>query len=237
MYKKLPKVSQSLIASLIAVTILSSCSDSGPIRPENAVIQGINYVGMSVSNLEQSSDFYTNAVNLQIADNKAFSDSIIFKELTKRPEVSVKTRLLKSANAQIRMMQFASPSSNAQNTKHVEVNGPGFAHVCYQANSKMRAYQKFLASGASTIGDPDMVQLSTRNPVHYAYARDHNHTMFEVEHVDVDKLDRTTPPKNNFRIRHVALATPNFERTIKFYSALLEQKKPRILGSFFYLVR
>jgi len=103
------------------------------------------------------------------------------------------------------------------------------------AKSKKQAYQQFLKHGATTIGDPNMVQLSHKNPVQYAYARDLDQTMFEVEHVDVDKLDRATPPKHDYRIRHVALATPDFGRTIKFYSHLLEQEKPRILGNFFTL--
>ena len=59
--------------------------------------------------------------------------------------------------------------------------------------------------------------------------------MVEVEHVDIDKLDLPEPPKNQYRIRHVALATPDIDRAVKFYSKLLQEPKPRRLGRFWKL--
>jgi len=225
-----------IFATLITLSISAYSGDNNsPLRPKNSVIQGVNYIGTSVSNLEQSVDFYTNAVQLQLSDEKEFIDEPLLNQLANRSNTHVKTKLLKSSNAQIRFMQFSSPSVAANNTKYVEINGPGFAHVCYQAQSKTQAYQKFIKAGALPIGDPDMIQLSAKNPVHYAYARDLDNTPIEIEHVDVEKLDRKTPPKHQYRIRHIALATPDFDRTIAFYSTLLEQENPRVLGSFFPL--
>jgi catechol 2,3-dioxygenase-like lactoylglutathione lyase family enzyme len=117
----------------------------------------------------------------------------------------------------------------------VPVNGLGIAHVCYQANDKTRAYQKFLDSGSSTIGNPDMVRLNPKSPVEYAYVRDNDGIMLEIEHVDVSKLQLPEPPKNNYRIRHVSLATSDMNRIVKFYSVLLEEPNPRRAGKYFGL--
>jgi catechol 2,3-dioxygenase-like lactoylglutathione lyase family enzyme len=228
---------KKITISTLLVLLISACSGDNnvPPRPVNAVIQGVNFIGSTVSDLEVTSDFYTNAVELQLSDEQEIVNDPVFNQLAGRSDVRLKTKLMKSTNTQVRFMQFESPSEAAKNTKHVEINGPGFAHVCYQAQSQTQAYQKFIKAGAIPIGDPDMIQLSTKNPVHYAYARDLDSTPIEVEHVDIEKLNRKTPPKHKYRIRHVALATPDFDRTIKFYSTLLEQEKPRVIGRFFSL--
>ncbi|MEO1188553.1 MAG: VOC family protein, partial [Pseudomonadota bacterium] len=91
-------------------------------------------------------------------------------------------------------------------------------------------YQNFLAGGAIAIGDPELVQLSFRNPVYYGYVEDLDGAVIEIEHVDVEKLNLPEPPQNQYRIRHVALASPDVERIAEFYSKFLDQPDPRRVG-------
>lgn len=204
-------------------------------RPTDALVQGVNYVGVSVGNLDASTEFFATAVNLQAVEAGELRQSLVLDALADRPGVRAATSLMKSSNAQLRFMQFANPSRLAKQTKPMDVQGPGIAHVCFQVAKKTKAYDRFLSLGAAPIGVRDMVRLNVRNPVEYAYARDLDSIIFEVEHVDVEALDLDVPPKNDYRIRHVSLATPDMNRAVKFYSVLLQDDKPRRLGRLFGL--
>ena len=228
-----PMFKQSAI--LVSLLSLTACSffESTPERPENPVVRGVNYVGITVSDIDKSSALFAEAFDLKAVQNTPNRSEPLIDNLAGRDGVEFKSRVLRSSNAQLRLMQFSSPSNQAKDTPYVEVKGPGIAHVCVQVDSETMAYDKFLDGGATTVGAPEMVQLSSRNPVHYAYARDHDNTMFEVEHVDIAALNLPEPPKNKYRMRHVALASPDIDRLVDFYSVLLEQKNPRRLGRWF----
>ena len=179
-----------------------------------------------MTDLDKSTDFYA-AADLQRVEDKSFSDHPAFNALAGRDGVNVKTRMLRSANAQIRLMQFEEPGSSAP---AVPVQGPGIAHLCFQVAQSTNTYQKILANGAGAIGAHELVQLNPRNPVYYGYVEDLDGAVSEIEHVDVDQLNLPEPPINQYRIRHVALASPDVERLAKFYSAFLDQPDPRRIG-------
>lgn len=221
-----------LSIGLLSVMLVSSCSwfVKHPSRVENPIVRGVDYIGVSVSDLEKSSQLYAKATDLKSVVKTDFSDHPVLNSLAGRDSVQVSTHLMKSANAQLRLMQFDNPSKEAKSSPHVDVYGPGIAHVCYQVAKKTRTYEAFLANGATHIGDPEMVHLNPKNPVYYAYAKDHDSILFEVEHVDVEALELATPPKNEYRIRHVSLATPDMDRLVAFYSTLLETQNPRRAG-------
>ena len=213
------------------VFLMLGCS--GEPHPD-PVIKGVNFVGLSVSDLEHAESFYSQAAAMT-------TKTIDHESLTQLVEVLVadspkleRASLMQSVNAQIVLMQFeGSKIDGKARRKPIEVYGPGIAHVCYQADKKTSSYHKFLELGAQTIGNPELVQLSDRNPVSYAYARDKDGTIFEVEHVDIEKLNLSEPPEHSHRIRHVSLASPDMSRTLKFYSTLMQNPSPRRLGRFF----
>lgn len=225
---------QFSLAILISLT-LSACSffAGEPSRVENPVVLGINYVGMTVSDIDQASELLNKSFDLATVQNEVISGSAVIDELAGREGVNINSRLVKSVNGQLRLMQFSKPSEIAKQTPRTEVYGPGFSHACFQVSHKTQAYQNFLAGGGTHVGSEDMVQLNPRNPVYYAYARNQDETMFEIEHVDIAKLDLPAPPKNKYRMRHIALASPDIDALVEFYSVLLEYKNPRRLGRLF----
>lgn len=218
---------------LLSLFLLASCSwfVKQPSRVDNPIVRGVDYVGVSVSDLDKSSQLYATATDLASVYKTEFDDHPVINTLTGRSGVKLNTHLMESANAQLRFMQFENRSDRAKSSPHVDVYGPGIAHVCYQVAKKTRTYETFLANGATHIGDPEMVHLNPKNPVYYAYAKDQDNILFEVEHVDVEALQLDTPPKNDYRIRHVSLATPDMDRLVEFYSVLLETQNPRRAGS------
>ena len=217
---------------LFATTV--SCTGPGmpPPLPDrsDAIIRGVNYVGISVSDLDKATDFYTKPADLKSVHDTVIKDSAVLDKLAAREGVAVQSRLLKSVNAQLRLMKFEHPSELAASTPVEEIQGSGFSHVCFQALKETNLYQHFLQAGGAPLGILGMVQLNPRNPVDYAYLRDPDGTIFEVEHVDVAALDLETPPKNDYRLRHVAIATPDVDRAANFYSVLLEEPDPRRVG-------
>ncbi len=223
------------IALLLAGSfVLAACGQPVDPEPDN-IITGVNYVGLSVADLDRSLTFYEGPAQLTRVGDAKLETDMFPAGLGIQPEAVVNTYMLRSANAQVRLMQFKPLSDAAKGYSPIEVYGPGIAHVCYQVAKDTGAYQKFLAAGAQVIGDPNMVRLSDRNPVEYAYTRDLDGAIFEVEHVDVAALDLPEPPKNRYRIRHVSLATPDMNRAVDFYEAFLGGQESRRVGRFWSL--
>ncbi|MEO0368154.1 MAG: VOC family protein [Pseudomonadota bacterium] len=218
---------------LVSITLLSACgSNEAEWRlPEDSFVKGVNFVGISVSNLSDSQALYSNSVDLQPVTSVKLDADNLLGAITDNTELSAQAVLLRGANAQVLMMEFNVPSTIAA----TPVNGPGIAHMCFQVDATTETYQKFLAGGASVIGDEDMVQLNPKNPVKYAYVADLNGAIVEIEHVDVAQLNLPTPPKYKYRTRHAALATPDLDSILPFYESLLDQKKPRRIGRWWQL--
>lgn len=215
--------------------LLSGCSflifGEASERPDDAVIKGINYIAVTVNDLDEATTIFGEVADLKMVDERDMIELPSSESLLNKKDFVAKSRMMRSSNAQLRFLQFEDADTARKIHPKVEVYGPGIAHVAFQVNKDTNAYSKFLATGATPVnGTPNMTTLNPDNPVEYAYARDANGTMYEFEHVDISKLDRATPPKYNYRIRHVALATPDFDRIVGFYSVLLEQEQPRRLG-------
>jgi len=212
--------------------VLAGCSSGEPGRAADAVIRGVHYVGVSVSNIEQTEIFYRDVANLKSVMKGEFHQHPVVDSLAQRDGVKVATKLVKSSNAQLRLMEFEDQSEAAKNAKTVQVFGPGIAHVCFQVNQNTETYQKFLKAGGEAIGDLEMV-TNPATHVSYAYGWDLDDTIVEIEHVNVEALELDVPPKNDYRIRHVSLATPDMERAANFYSILLQEEHPRSTNPWF----
>jgi catechol 2,3-dioxygenase-like lactoylglutathione lyase family enzyme len=223
--KGFPSMRYALLC-LLACCWSSLATAATPERDE-AVVKGVNYIGVSVSDLSAAVNFYSESADLVEVSDEALAASVV-RALGGADGQAVQTRVLKSVNAQLRFMEFASADRDISGVEPVPVNGPGIAHICYQVADETRTYQRFLAAGATHIGERDLVQLNPRNPVVYAYGNDPDGIMFEVEHIDFSAISR--PRKNDYRIRHVSLATPAMAPMVAFYSTLMEEPEPRRSG-------
>lgn len=224
--RSITKISTTIFC--LFTLLLAGCGG----KQHTSAITGVSYVGASVSNLDDTVSLYTQSADLKNVQNLTISGVKSFNKMMGQDNVSIATTMLRSSNAQVRYMQFAEKTALGQATKAVPVNGPGIAHLCFQVNGKTETYQKFLKHGAQHIGGIDMVQINPRRPVEYGYVNDKDGLIVEIEHVDISQLDLDVPPKNDYRIRHISLATPNIKRATKFYAQILGEEKPRKLGRF-----
>ena len=223
--ENLPPRGNALVC-LLACCWVSLATAATPERDE-AVVKGVNYIGVSVSDLSAAVGFYRESADLEAVIDQALDENVV-SALTGTASQPAQTSLLKSVNAQLRFMEFATAERDASDVAPVAVNGPGIAHICYQVADDTRTYQRFLAAGATHIGERELVQLNPRNAVVYAYGTDPDGIMFEVEHIDFSAISR--PRKNDYRIRHVSLATPDMAPLLAFYSTLMEEPDPRRSG-------
>lgn len=222
--------------ALAASAVLAGCGVFGetPEQELDDLIVGVHYVGIAVSDVEKAAQYYESAFEVQRLGENELALEGLPESLTPSGATQVDSLLLRSANAQLRLMAFEGEEYTVPAAhKAVPVQGPGVMHVCFQALQETGAYARALAAGASPIGSEELVALSSRNPVKYGYITDSDGIVTEVEEVDVSQLDLPEPPKNSIRLRHVAFATPDLEAMAAFYSAFLGGQAPRRIGSWF----
>lgn len=202
--------------------IVASCtSSSAEIAPvtNGPAVQGISYIGISVSDLNRATAYFAGGGGLTEVDSGDLRASVFDKIAGKK--VSAKTRTLRSKSGQIRLMQFDKPAPSARAASIVPVQGPGITHICFQSPDAKPIFPKFVAAGAKPLSRTgDLVQLRPDVPVKYAYLRDADGTMIEIEQLLIDNLDF------EHRMRHVAIASADIDRAVAFYAALLG-KAPR----------
>ena len=201
-----------------------------PSRVANPIVKGVHYIGATVSNLNNSRDIYQASADLQPVTSAKVENDPWLDRLAGRSGVKVSTQLMKSVNAQLNLMQFARPSAEAKQYSAVAVAGPGIAHVCYHIAKSTGAYEKFLQLGATVMGARDMVKFNEEGPMSYAYVKDKDGLILEIEQVDVEALNPEKSLKHDYRIRHIALSTPNIDKAVAFYSTLLETTNPSRAG-------
>jgi catechol 2,3-dioxygenase-like lactoylglutathione lyase family enzyme len=94
------------------------------------------------------------------------------------------------------------------------IQGPGITHVCFQAPRSKSIYEKVKTFGANILSRGN-VPIDRGFGITYAYAKDPNGIMFEMEHF-------AEPPfEQDVLIGHVALVTPDIDRLVSFYTQLL----------------
>lgn len=222
---------RNLLMACLGAIVLVGCSSGQSGRADNPVVRGVHYVGVSVSDLEQSKKFYHEVASLDEVADAHLHEQDVLESLTNDASLELSSLVMKSVNAQLRLMDFEAPSKAAKRADPMEVFGPGIAHLCFQVHDKTETYQKFLAKGGKHIGSPEMWK-NPKTQVSYAYGHDLDNAIIEIEHVDVAALNLDVPPKNDRRIRHISLATPDMDQAVDFYAHLLQEEKPRRTGWF-----
>ena len=230
MKRVLIRIALGFMVMLVALAIFAyiMLSPKPSTRPANPLVTGVNYIGLTVNDIEATTALYSAAGGMEVAAD-TLHNAHFLQGMGQNSALNLSihnTRLLQSANAQLLLMETKTDSAQPP----TPVNGPGIAHICFQVNQTTQAYHIFLENGSTVIGAQEMQQINPNNPVYYAYLHDPDGVLIEVEHVDVAALTLDEPPKHQHRIRQISLATSNMQRLIDFYSVLLEEQNPRRIG-------
>ncbi len=176
---------------------------------------GIHHIGMSVSDLKASVDFYSHALGIS-------AEHLIATQQDNGVSAygaSSNSALMTFPNGYLKLSEY--DRSDLPSTAVVPVKGPGITHVCYQSPTQENIYQRLMDSGATPVSrGKEPVHLLGQG-VYYAYARDRDGIMYETEHLD------RSPFEGPIWFSHVALVSPNLDRLVEFYGLLLNAEPSR----------
>lgn len=176
------------------------------IQTDSSTIKGVHHIGISVADLTQSLAFFEGATTLTSCRRDGFSSMGL---AAKEPS---EVAILKGPNSYIELMQFDSEFQG--DTAAIPVEGPGITHICFQSPAELKMYNMFTSQRAVPVTrGPGPVDLGGYG-VHYAYLRNADQTMFEVEQMDNPKFEGPV------WIAHVALVSHDIDRLVAFYASL-----------------
>jgi catechol 2,3-dioxygenase-like lactoylglutathione lyase family enzyme len=186
------------------------------ILAQNSTIRGIHHVSIVVQNVDSSLAFYLQTTGLKELSRpiKNLSNFKLEKKSGFKTPAR-QTAWLIGPNAMLELIAFDSKKPPSQS--QLPIQGPGFTHFCYQAPQNHSIYEQAKSAGA-TIVSRDGVPVDRGFGVQYVYIRDKNGIMFEVEQLAQAKFEEKV------WLGHIAVATPNIDRLVDFYSQLLGVK-------------
>jgi catechol 2,3-dioxygenase-like lactoylglutathione lyase family enzyme len=180
---------------------------------------GIHHVSISVQDLDKSIAFYTQAFAMKEASRSRITKSIKSEKKAGIMHISRRKAILQSPNAYFELIEF--DGANNQPLSKMPIQGAGITHVCYQMPMAKPIYDKVKTLGATMVSRGDKPIDLGGYGIYYAYTREANNIMFEMEHFD------KPPFTEDVWVGHVSIVTPNIDTLVAFYTQLLGIKPHR----------
>ena len=177
---------------------------------------GIHHVGMSVSDLQASIEFYTEALGISL---QAVTEKMQHDTGNLGFSAPSNSAVLAFPNGYLKLSEY--DRSDLPPSAVLPVKGPGITHVCYQSPTSEDIYQRLMDGGATPVSRGQQPVHLLGQGVYYAYARDHDGIMYETEHLD------HAPFEGPIWFSHVALVSPDLDRLVEFYSLLFDTEPNR----------
>ena len=177
---------------------------------------GIHHVGMSVSDLQASIEFYTEALGISL---QAVTEKMQHDNGNLGFSAPSNSAVLAFPNGYLKLSEY--DRSDLPPSAVLPVKGPGITHVCYQSPTSEDIYQRLMDGGATPVSRGQHPVHLLGQGVYYAYARDHDGIMYETEHLD------HAPFEGPIWFSHVALVSPDLDRLVEFYSLLFDTEPNR----------
>jgi catechol 2,3-dioxygenase-like lactoylglutathione lyase family enzyme len=198
-----------LVAGATAPALADTPAAVGPAT----TIKGVRYVGVTVSDIDATLEFYNAAANYEVVKRHKAKGRAIDKALVAKRPREVEIALIRTPTVFLKLTDF--DPKRATTAPDRPVIGPGYTHICFQSPAKDSAFAKFLAAGLRMVtrgGQP--IDIGGYGVV-YAYGRDPDGIMIENE--ILDRPQRSEP----VWVSHVANVTPDIDRMTGFYEKVL----------------
>jgi catechol 2,3-dioxygenase-like lactoylglutathione lyase family enzyme len=178
-------------------------------------VKGIHHVSLSVRDIDRAAAYYKNVMGLTEIRRYTQTNRVPVEKASGIQHVARNVVLLHGPNGQLELNQFAGNDKNPVSA--MPIQGPGITHICYQAPAASDLYGKTKSAGG-TIVSRGTAPVDRGYGIQYAYAKDIDGIMYELERLD------KPPFTDAVWMGHVALATPNIDRLVEFYTTLLGVK-------------
>lgn len=206
------------ITAVLVGFALGSCATSGPEVEKVAAaspeaILGVHHVGITVSDIDDTLDFYTRVVDLEVVERRMVDASALPPEILKKRDGQVEMALIRTPTVFL-VLTDIEPGKDA-NPERRPVIGPGYTHICWQTHSDNSGYKRFRKAGLDILsrGD-DAVDLGGYG-VTYAYGFDPDGTMIEMEQLDRPRR------QDDAWLTHIANVPGDKARMVDFYTKVL----------------
>ncbi|MEL6693168.1 MAG: VOC family protein, partial [Pseudomonadota bacterium] len=178
-----------------------------------STIKGLRYIMVSVSDIDETLDFYGGAVGLEVTQRYRLEGDQIDSNLLTQSTDEIDVALVKLTNTYLKLVDFI-PDDKTRGTPRA-ISGPGYTHMCFKSPATDPAFAKFEIAGLEPIsrggGPVDLFGAGTE----YFYGTDTDGTMIEIE------IDQRPRREDAYWIGHVANVTPDIDRMVEFYETLL----------------
>jgi catechol 2,3-dioxygenase-like lactoylglutathione lyase family enzyme len=203
----------SVFFTFFVLFFIQNTNAQSPTDTITPTAKGIHHVSISVQDLDRSVGFYKNAFAMQEVSRSHKKGGNFKKTGIKHRQKGANIVLLRSPNAYFELIEYEGAKSEPLSNMPIE--GPGITHVCYQMPMAKPIYEKVKTLGATMVSRGEKPIDLGGYGIHYAYTREPNNILFEMEHFD------KPPFTEDVWVGHVSLVTPNIDTLVAFYTQLL----------------
>lgn len=188
---------------------------------DSAPLLGMRAIGLTVENVAATSEFYRPSLPFAEVGRLTMPASAFGPDLSDTTTGSVEVVTVEVATGLLQMLCFSDgPKAGAG----APVEGPGYTHICWQSPASDPALGKLIDQGLTMVSrcGREGVDLGGYG-VRYAYGRDPENRMIEVEILD--------SPHREGRgwVAHIANVVHDHERMLEFYTRLTGSKPYRTI--------
>jgi len=177
------------------------------------MIINVHSVSIAVQNLDKAVEFYRQLGFDAVSYQKVENDQR-YADLWGLPVVESQAVVLDTQLGLLELMEFQNPPG-IETPDFMPVYGPGLTHICFKSPASNPAYNRIKAAGSKIISRGDSPVDLAGAGITYAYARDPEGNIHEVEQLD--------NPDQDFELwmGHFSLVTHDIERLSTFYNFLV----------------
>lgn len=135
----------------------------------------IDHVGLTVSDIERSVEFYTTMFGLRVVD-RGDGDADWISVGLGVPNTKLATAHLEGANLRLELLQYVQPPGRGDAPRNNDV---GAAHICFPVDDIESTYDDLIAKGARFIAPPSPSHMGGRG-FRFAYLLDPDDISVEI---------------------------------------------------------